>query len=352
MKKTVALILALVMCIGMLCSCTSDKKNTAMSIKDGGKLSINFMYLLTALQKSMYSEVIASYGADWNTVVDEETGETFSDLVYEQVIKSAESSLICEYLHDKVYGLTLTDTQKQSIDAQISSLSETAGSKQNLEAQLSSYSADIATLKRYLEISLKQNNLYNLFYDTDGIYAVSEDSAKKYFEDNYSIVTHIYFNTSSKVKEDGTLVSMPEEEQAQKRQLAENVYSSILAGEDFYALKDRYSEDAYESTYYPNGFFVTGDTSFPTEFTVAALEMKVGEYRMVETSGTGIHIMYKLPMNPALYNTDETVYNTIMSMLISEDFDLRLAEYAQNIEVNDEQMALLNIEIIPEYGIE
>lgn len=351
MKKVISFILALVMCVGICCSCVSDEKNTAMSIKGGGKLSVNFMYLLTAFQKSMYSQVVNSYENGWNTVIDSKTGATFNDFIKEQVIISAESSLICEYLHDKVYGLTLTDTQKQSIDNQIAKYTEEAGSKQKLEEQLSAYSADIATLKRYFEISLKQNNIYNLFYDADGIYAIPEDVVKKYFEERYAIVTHIFFNIASKTKEDGTLVSMTEEERDAKRQTAESVYSGILAGEDFYALKERLDEDAYGTVYYPDGFFVTADGSFPAEFTSAALEMKVGEYRMIETAGNGIHIMHKLPMNAELYNSNETVYNSIMSTLITNDFNLKLEEYADRIETNVEQFELLNPQVVPEYNL-
>lgn len=352
MKKVISLVLALVMCVCVFSSCTGDGKEIAMSVKNGGKLSINFMYLLTSIQKSVYSEMLTAYGADWNTVANEKTGETFSDLLYDQVIKSAKSALICEYMHDKVYGLSLTDQQKESVDTQINSLIQKAGSKKNFEEQLSVYSADIKTFERYLEISLKQNNLYNLFYDADGIFAIPEEKVKSEFKDKYAIVTHIYFNTATKMKSDGSLVSMTDEEKTQKKLLAETVYSSILAGESFEELKERYSEDAYESVYYPNGFFVTSDTTFPSEFTVAALEMKVGEYRLVESGSTetsGIHILYKLPMNETLYNSNESVYNTIMSNLISADFDVRLEELFDEVSVNDEQMDLLNINIVPEY---
>lgn len=233
MKKIIALVLAIVMCAGVLCSCSNTDKDTAMSIDGGGNLSVNFMYLLTAFQNTMWN--VTSY-EDFDIVINEQTGATVNDFLKEQVKKSAESSLICEYIHDKVYGLSLSDAQKQAIDTQIEKYISTAGSKQRLEEQLSAYSANIATLKRYFEISLKQNNIYNLFYDTEGIYAIPEETVKKYFEDNYAIVTHIFFNTAFKVKEDGTYVTLTEEEIEIKKQVAQNAYSNILAGEDFYAL--------------------------------------------------------------------------------------------------------------------
>ena len=351
MKKALSLLLVPVLCLCMLSGCGNSGANAAMSLEGGGSLTVNFMYFLTAIQKSMYASVVEAGGGDWNYVVDAERGTTLADLLYDVTLKSAESSLICEYLHDKVYNLTLTEEQKQSVDKQITTLTQNAGSKQALEEQLSQYSADITTLRRYLEISLKQGNLYNYFYGENGIYAVPEETIRDYFKENYCIVTHIYFNLSTKAKEDGTLVSLTEEEKEAKRMLGEEVYNRILAGEDFYTLKEMYSEDAYESEYYPNGFFVTSDTTFPTEFTTAALDMAVGEYRMTEStgSGSGLHILYKLPINEELYNSDSTVYLTIRSQLVAADFEQRLAEYADRIHINEEQMSLLNVSVVPAY---
>ena len=350
-KRLISGVLAL-LCVVTLFGCADSSKNTAISLEDGGKVSINFMYLLTAIQKSMYADVASSVGGDWNTVVNAEKGTTLSDVLYDVTVKAAKSSLICEYLHDKVYKLTLTDEQKQSVDKQIAALAEKAGSQNALENELSKYTADVATMRRYLELSVKQANLYNYFYGQNGIFAISEDEIKADFKENYHIVTHIYFNLSTKAKEDGTTVSLTDEEIAAKRLLADEVYNRILAGEDFYTLKAAYSEDSYESEYYPHGFFVTNDTTFPTEFTTSAIEMKVGEYRLTETGGSGaqgLHILYKLPMDESLYNTDQTVYNNIKSKKITADFDKRLAEYTDKLSVNDEQMALLNVAVVPEY---
>ncbi len=354
MKRIIALVVCAAICVACLASCSDDSASTAISLENGGKLSINFMYFLASIQKSMYSSVVQANGGNWDYVVDEENGTTLSDLLYNVTLDSAESLLICEYMHDEVYDLKLTQEQEKSVDNQISALSQSAGSKAKLEEQLSAYSSDLKTLERYLTVTLKQGNLYNYFYGENGIFPVAESDIQDYFANNYAIVTHIYFNTATKAKSDGTLVSLTDEEKLEKQQLAESVYNRILAGEDFYELKAQYSEDAYESEYYPNGFFVTNDTAFPTEFTVAALEMQPGEYRMVQSStssGSGIHIMYKLPMDESLYNTDSTVYLTIKNLLIADDFQARLDEYVDNIQVDEQIMAQLNINVVPEYSL-
>lgn len=343
--------MALVLCVGLF-GCEGKQTDAAMYMKDGGSVSVNFMYLLAAVQKSMYASVAEANGGDWDTVVNYEKGTTLANLLEDVTYKAAQSSLICEYLHDTVYGLTLSDTQKKAIDEQMDSLVSKAGSKQKLEEQLSAYSADTKAMRRYLELTVKQVALYSYFYGEGGIYAISEDAVRDSFKENYHIVTHIYFDLSAKRKEDGTSVSLTNEEKAEKRALAEEVYNRILAGEDFYTLKEAYSEDAYESEYYPNGFFVTGDTTFPTEFTMAAIEMEVGEYRLTvsDESANGIHILYKLPMDESLYNTNSSVYSTIKEKLITADFDTRLAEYADAVAVNEEEMAKVNVRIVPEYA--
>lgn len=349
-RKILAGILAFIMCFGLLCGCAGSDKNTVFSFEGGGTLSLNFMYFTAAVQKSIYEAVIAANGGDWETVVNPETGETFTDLLYSVTLSSGKDLLTCEYLHDNVYALSLDAEQKKSVDRQIESLTSRAGSSRALEEQLSAYSADTKTLRRYLELTLKQGNLYNALYGKNGTNAVSEEAVRADFEQNYHIVQHIYFNISTKPKEDGSLVSLSDEEKQAKAALASEVYNRILAGEAFEALKSEYNEDTYESTYYPNGFFVTSDTTFPAEFTAAAIEMQPGEYRLVNDSESGVHILYKQPMDGALYNADRAVYTTILSKLSSEAFETLIASYADRIRVNEEKLAELNVGVVPAYA--
>lgn len=204
-KRILAVFAALMMCVSTFTGCGGSSKDSAISMEGGGDVSISFMYLLAAIQKSMYASVAEAGGGDWNMVVNAEKGTTLSDLLYDVTVRSAESSLVCEYLHDKVYKFTLTDEQKQSVDKQMTALADKAGSQKALEEELSKYSADSKTMRRYLELTVKQANLYNYFYGENGIYAIPEENIKADFAENYHIVTHIYFNLASKVKEDGTL---------------------------------------------------------------------------------------------------------------------------------------------------
>lgn len=353
MRKIFTLILALVMCFLCVCSCGSQNKQNVIEIKDGKGVNINFMYLMTAMNKTLYASAVEQgAGENWNSVIYED-GTTWSDLLKAVVLEDAGNFLICEYLFDNVYNLKLTDENRSLIDEQIKAYVAAAGSEKALETQLSEYSADKNTLKRYLELVVKQMSVQNYLYGTDGVAKISDEVVKQTFADEYAIVTHIYFNTVTVTKADGTIISMGEEEAAQKRAVAENVYNSIIAGEDFYSLKEKYTEDVYEGEYYPNGFFVTGDSTFPAAFTTAALEMNVGEYKLVD-SGNGLHILHKLPMNSELYNSDKEIYNTIYSRLMSADFNRIFSQYEEMIEMNEEQFAkmeAINVQNVPEFAL-
>ena len=353
MKKIIALILAFTMCFVLLCSCAGQKVQNVIGIEGGKGVNINFIYLLTAMNKTMYASAVEQgAGGNWNAKVYED-GTTWADLLKAVVLEDAGNLLICEYLFDTVYNLKLTDENNKLIEEQMAAYAASCGSEKELETQLSAYSADKQTLKRYLELVVKQMNLQNYLYGTDGVAKISDQTVKQTFADEYAIVTHIYFNTVTQTKADGTLISMGEEEAAQKKLVAENVYNSIVAGEDFYTLKEKYTEDVYESEYYPNGFFVTGDSTFPAAFTTAALEMKVGEYKLID-SGNGLHILYKLPMNSELYNSDSEVYNKIYSRLMSADFSRIFAEYEEKIEINEEQFSKLeaiSVQNVPEFTL-
>lgn len=355
MKKITAVILAFVMCFGILCSCSDGKKENVISIEDGKGVSINFIYLVASMNKTMYSQVVAeSSGGNWNQVVFEEEDKTWSDLLMDVVLEDTQNLLICEYLYDNVYGLELTKEDELVMDEQFAAYESAAGGKTAFSEMLSAYSADTETFERYLELVVKQLGLQNHLYGIEnGVRRIDENVIKQTFADGYAIVTHIYFNTVTKENPSGQLISLTEEEAAEKRTLAESVYNMIMAGEDFYVLKEQYTEDLYESEYYPNGFFVTNDSTFPAAFTTAALEMAVGDYKLVD-SGNGLHILYKLPMDESLYNSNEDVYSTIYSRLMSVDYSKLLNEHIGKIRINDEGIKAIgdiNIQNIPEFAI-
>ena len=123
MKKTAALLLAFVMCFCTLFSCTGGNKKNVIGIEGGNGLSINFIYLLTSMNKTMYASAVEqSSGGNWNAVVYPENGITWADLLMQVVLEDAENFLICEYMFDEVYSLELTKEEKLVIDEEYANM--------------------------------------------------------------------------------------------------------------------------------------------------------------------------------------------------------------------------------------
>jgi len=235
---------------------------------------------------------------------------------------------------------------------QIESYISAYGSKSALNSELSKYGANINTLRRYFELMLKQNALLDYLYGENGADLPKENQLKEFFANNYVIADHIFFSTAGGTKEDGTVVSLSEEEIEKKRELARDVYNRVtVLEENFDTLKAQYSEDVFASEYYPHGFFVTNNSVFPTEFTRAVMSLSEGEITIAETPQKGIHVVKKLPMDENLYNAYEDVYTQLVSAVNSERFTNQIIEKAQNAFVDETLMANYNVEIIPAFTL-
>lgn len=337
-KRVLCFVIAL-MCV-ILCACSNKSGQAVVEYKVNGKtqgsIDTGFMYFWISFQKSMYSSVASNYEDGWEHIVDDEKGNDLYDLLLTESKESARKLLAIEYMHDKEYKLKLSDEVEKELHNQLESYVSLYGSVQVLESELSKYGASINTLRRYFQLMLKQNALLEHLYGKEGKELPSNEEIKAFFKDNYVIVDHIFFSLAGGVKEDGTVVSMPEEDIQKQREKAREVYNRITAlGEDFDTLKEEYTEDIYVEQYYPHGFFVTNDSAFPAEFTGAVMTLSVGEVSIVENAQSGIHIVKRLPMDENLYNAYDDVYANLVSAVSSENFTKLITERAQNAVVND-----------------
>ncbi len=358
MKRTIKRFLcaALSILLVLSCACSTEKAQTVIEYKVDGKtqgaLDTGFMYFWISFQKNMYSSVAQSYEDGWEHIVDSEQGTNLYDLLLTESLESAKKLLAIEYMHDKEYKLVLSDEEKEQIDLYIESYISAYGSKTVLNSELSKYGADTNTLRRYFELMLKQNALLDHLYGENGADLPEENQLKEFFANNYVIADHIFFSIAGGTKEDGTVVSLSDEEIEKKRELAREVYNRVtVLEEDFDTLKAQYSEDVFASEYYPHGFFVTNNSVFPAEFTGAVMALSEGEITLTETQQTGIHVVKKLPMDENLYNAYEDVYAQLVSAVSSEKFTNLITDKAQNAFVNESLMANYDAKIIPAFTL-
>lgn len=346
-KRTLAAGLALGITAAGLVSCSSTQQ--VIYCEDNGKIteSMNenmFSYHLSD-NKTYYLYGLGATGdsASFWEMQATEDGKTVGDMAFESVIRKAKEIVASANMFEETKkssdkaGSVLSEAELQiekQVDTLVAQLTKAQGGKRQLEAFLSQFGTDLKNLRQYYTMYFKMSALQGSFVPT-------EEEKKAYFEDNYSIVKHILINTTFKVKDDGSRVSMSEEEKQVQLARAKALEARLSAGEDFdvlWALPEYQDADAAGAAKYPEGYFVCKNSDFTQEFEDAALDMEAGEIRTV--SGTyGIHIMKKYPMDGEKYKLYSDVLANIESKASAELFDEALAPYMEKVKVNDEVLA-------------
>ena len=330
-RKAVVLLLAAAMLFSF-CACASGAEKTVLFSYEGTDFySGTFSYMLSS-EKAYYEQQFAyiNYyysGANlgWSSVLDEETGMTYADAVWESLVLNAKRMVIVNHLL-KQYNLKLTDESAVStIEGYIEQDMEDYGdgNEYGLNLFYADYGVDIDMVRDYYLNNASLSVLRDYLYGDNGIQKIAADAVRESFDEQYYKVESIFFNyytdtgsTTLKTPEgvtdeaiaeyfkenyvkvrhilfktvDDSRNPLPDDQIAVKKAEAQELYDRIVAGET--TIDDNYSksEDG-GSTTYPDGYVFTYD-EMVEEFEEAAFEMEVGEYRLVETSN-GWHIMCK-----------------------------------------------------------
>jgi len=357
MKKIVSIVLAAAMLVCVFASCTKTPEN-ALVCKDAdgkvtGSVDTKLYSLLTAV-------VNFQLGADslsedmWDMQYQEGNDTTVRRIVIAQTKAYAKGLLQAEYLCDVSYKIGLSDEQKDSVDKYISTLVTSYGSQKALDGYLSSFGADVAALRRYMELVLKQNTLYESFYTEGGIRQEIVDAKKpSYFKEHFEIADHILVKYSGGLKDDGTEIPITDEEKEAKREAAKALYNEIVNGvRDFDEALEAYNDDTYKLGY-PFGYFVPDSfywTGISTDVQDAVNEMKAGEIRFVDTKD-GAYIVRKNEMDETLFASNGNFETYIESTLAQEDF-LEICEKSAAVEENEDIISQFDPALIPSFNID
>lgn len=328
-RKAVVLLLAAAMLFSF-CACASGAEKTVLFSYEGTDFySGTFSYMLSE-EKAFYEQQFAyinSYynglNLGWSSVLDEETGMTYAEAIWENLVLNAKRMVVVESLLQK-FNLELTDESAASaVEGYIQQDMEDYGdgNEYGLNLYYADYGADIDMVRDFLYNNVKLSVLRDYLYGDNGIQKIAADAVRESFNEQYYKVESIYFNyytdtgsttlktlegvTDETVAEyfkenyvkvrhilfktiDDSRNPLPDDQIAVKKAEAQELYDRIVAGETTFDDNYSKSEDG-GSTTYPDGYVFTYD-EMVEEFEEAAFEMEVGEYRLVETSN-GWHIM-------------------------------------------------------------
>lgn len=359
LKKYIALLLALVLLMTAVVSCSSKGKMLMELEKD--KITVNTFYLFLSRMKG-YLVSNAGYGeaaranSFWDTLMNTE-GKTYDDYYTDQILDNTKTYLAALHLF-RERGLKLPDETIDAIDAELQEIldNEWNGSKAEFNAKLAEYGANYEVLREAKIIEAKIEYLRTDLFGTDGS-QIGADLKEDYYQTNYRRFKHLFFYTYHFVTEtdkDGkeTIVTdkngypmtedMTEKEirlvidranEAMEKAVTEEkngkkygdagLFDAMLAEKDADG-KYVYCEDKGMQLY-PNGIYLTKDSEYDSPEVVEALfDMDVGEIRLVR-SENGFHVLMRYENDIGAYA--DTANKDSFNGFVSKLEDLLLTDY-------------------------
>lgn len=325
-KKLVSLALAASMAATMLTGCGSEFDGTQVVAEVGEEqIPAAVANFYARYQQSQYETYYSSYlGGDdmWATEVD--TGVTYEDNVKESVMEAIHTLYVLE-LHAEEYGVELSEDEKAAITEAAEAFTESNG----IDA-IEAISGDQATVEEVLSLITIQNKMYTaMVADVDREVSDSEAAQKK--------MEYVWFSFS-KTEDDGSTVSLTDDEKEALKADAEAFAEAAASEEDFTGFAE---EKGYES------ISLTFDLSstVPNSLLIAAADLcEEGEITDVIEGDDGYYVA-KL-----ISSFDEEATETKKEEIIyereSEQYETLCSEWMEEtpITVNEDVWATVDFD--------
>lgn len=201
---------------------------------------------------------------------------------------------------------------------------------------------------------------YRYLYGQNGTEAPTDADRDEYFKESYVCFQQIYINTTElyETDSDGNYIQdtsgnyekrkLTEAELADAEAKILAVRAGLEAGEDFYELKEKYSDSKdYESGYY---FSATTATNYITAVVSAAFSLEVGEWTYVEgAEENGAFFIKRLELEDGAYKNDglSDFFEDFDDLLCEEKYSERLEALYGDIECDDEFMDSVSVKAAP-----
>lgn len=317
MKKTVSMLLALLLAITCTSCSSKDTDGDAASDPQTGPESIYttltdlpmsetvleldgtaipadiYLYYLVntantleynlnmSAMYGMYAETLDENGrVKWDQSLE---GTPLVDIVSRQAENNALSyALLVNVAND--HNVPVTGEEQATLDEQLTSQIEQAGGEEAFRQNLYEMGLSMDSLNRLRSTDYLYQHLLELAQDpSSDIYAAPSD-------DN-AYVDHILLMT----KDAETNEPLSEEEIAAKKSQAEELLAQLQSSsdleKDFTEMADTYGEDPGRAS--DAGYFINPDTNFVQEFKDAAFALHPGEISGIVESDYGYHILLR-----------------------------------------------------------
>ncbi len=367
MKKILSIVISLsLLCSVLMCGCA--KKAEVIFTLDGYSVTNSeYMYWMS-YYKTSFINVFSEAGyidpdeyneEFWNTSSPD--GVSLKQMTSERVDDSVKKVLVCQMLFDE-YGL---DTEEaltaidSAVDEKIAEDIASFGSRSSLNKELAQYGLNINSLSELYASEFRRTILLDYLYGDEGTEKVTDAERDEYYEANYSRVKHVLIDLNEKyVLEDGEKVMDPstgyyktekltDEEKEERKKLAQTVLEKAESGEEFEKLITEYGEDE-GMEYYTDGYFIKEGDSYEENFIEAALGMKDGEVRLVEST-YGLHIMKKYPLEEDGYTKEVNAnfFSGLDDLVQEQKENEKLESYFSRITTDETLHSAVDFATVP-----
>lgn len=335
MKRVLAVLVALVLCLSLFAGCGENYIKTANDdelnksiVTTVGDVKItqayyNFIYSLLYTQMEQYQQY---YGDDWlNMEID--TDKTIGDYIKENTELQVQQ-LAAAVVIAKDYDITADNYVKKAVKDQKEEIIKSYGGEKEFAAFLeSSHTTDMA-INTYLEMYEIYSDLIEKISKKGEQGYVPEEEIEKGFLEEYKDklrVQHILISTQEQTDpETGEVTEARSDEEAQA--LVKEVIAKLDKGEDFDSLITEYDEDPGMEA---GKFYVFGEGEMVPEFEQASKDLEIGQYTKegVKTS-YGYHIIKKYEIN-----SDIEEYDSYKTSKLQEKLTEILDKKVENLKV-------------------
>ncbi len=221
LKKVAVLTLTGALALGTMTGCSKSLDGTkAVSTVDGEEIKLGTVNLMLRYQQAQTAQMYEMYfGATdgiWDTVADEETGETYGDQTVSSVMEQLEDMVILRQ-HAEEYGVTISEEEQEKITQAAKSFMES-----NDEATISALGVDQSMVEEVLALSYYKEYMYDpVTADVDT--EVSDEEASQ----TGVTFVRVADSTEEDSEEDGEA-----EETASAKEKAQQILDEVLATAD------------------------------------------------------------------------------------------------------------------------
>ena len=332
MKKVLALLVAMILCVSLFASCgekdsitTPEDKELDSSIvvkEDGVELSLGYYNIVYNNNYQMMSQYSQYYGEDWINM-EIEAGKTVKDYIAESSEIQMEQYISIIKLAEK-NGITADKKIKEAVEEQRKELLTNYGGEEGYKDFLLENHTTDKAVRSYLETYLILESLFEKL-TKEGEEAYIEDSEiEKMFAEEFKDKLRVQHVLISTMADEQTGAPAKTEEEALK--IANEVIAKLDKGEKFDDLISNYGEDPGMSA---GQFYVFGTGEMVEEFEKASRELKIGQYtKKPVKSDYGYHIIKRYEINK-----DIPEYNDFKVSKLQEKLSEVLVEKADSLKI-------------------